>query len=167
MRAVLLTALLGLGTVACGTSDDPDETTPPAADPYKATVNGSVDGVSIGAADAAWTKSAREYLFIGEKVVGASNCLDMRAAPALLSVGFNGGLRAGTHTLVDFAQAEETDGAYASLDTADNRYPATGGTVTVSKDGERWTGTFDIAFDGERLTGTFETQGPALTQSCP
>jgi hypothetical protein len=169
MRAFLLSALLCLGPVACGT-EDTDETNTPATDPYKATVNGSVGNITIGAADAAWVKSAREYLYIGEKVVGTSGtntCLDMRAAPALLNVGFNGGLRAGTHSLVTFAQAEQTSGTYASLDTPDVRVHATGGTVTVSKEGERFTGSFDIDFDGQRLTGTFETQGPALNQLCP
>jgi hypothetical protein len=164
MRAVLLTALLGLGTVACGTDDNGE--TNPSADPYKATVNGSVGGLSFGAADAAWTKSAREYVVIGEKLVGTGDCLDVRAAPVLLQVGFNGALRAGTHTIVDFAQAEETSGTYASLESLDVTRQATGGTVTVSKDGERWTGTFELNFDGERLTGTFETKAPALSQLC-
>ena len=165
MRAFLLSTLLCLGPVACGTEDTGE--TNPSADPYKATVSGSVGGISFGAADAAWTKSAREYLIIGEKFVGAGGCMDARASPALLELGFNGGLRAGTHTIVDFSQAEQTSGTYASLDAAELHRSATGGTVTVSKDGERFTGSFDLDFGGERLTGTFETKGPALNQLCP
>jgi hypothetical protein len=62
--------------------------------------------VSFSAADAAWMKSAREYVLIGEKLVGPGECLDLRAAPALISIGFTGGLRAGSHAIVRVAQAE-------------------------------------------------------------
>lgn len=165
MRAVLLSALLCLGPVACGT-DDTAGAPNTSSDAYKATVNGSVGGITFGAADTAWSKSAREYLLIGEKLVGTGECMDARAAPALLEMGFNGGLRAGTHTVVDFSQAERTGGTYASLDAAEAHHPATGGTVTVAKDGERWTGSFELQFGAERLTGTFETKSPVITQLC-
>ncbi len=171
MRHLLLTALLSIGALACGAEDpEPTGTTPPpttpAADEHKATVTGSAHGVSFASnLDAAWTRSAREYVMVGEKLAGAG-CLDVRAAPAMLQLAFNGALRAGTHTIVSFQQAEQTSGTYASLTTVNDDHPATGGTVTVSKDGDRWTGSFDVDFSGQRLTGTFDLKGPVFTQLC-
>jgi hypothetical protein len=173
MRQLLLFAWLCCGLVACGPGNgeegnpgkDPNGT--PVTDPYKATVTGSVGGISFGAADAVWTRSAREYVMVGEKLVGAGECLDVRAAPALLEMGFNGALRAGTHAVVSFMEAERTSGTYASLQNPSGNRFATGGSVTVSKDGERWSGSFELDFSGERLTGTFEMKSPALTQLCP
>jgi hypothetical protein len=169
MRHLLLTAFLSIGALACGTEEpEPTGNNPPAADEHKATVNGTVQGITFAATlDAAWTRSARESVMVGEKLVGANSCLDMRAAPVVLGIGFNAGLRAGTHTIVSFEKAEQTSGTYASLANNDGNHYATGGSVNVVKDGDRWTGSFDLNFSGQHLTGTFDMKGPALTQSCP
>lgn len=166
MKRLMLMAWMCLGAVACGSSDE--ETEPETPDSlHKGTVSGSVEGMSFGEVEAAWTRSAREYILMGEKLVGDAECLDPRAAPAILSIAFNGGLRAGTHAVVGFSEAERTNGTYVSVESASVDAFATGGTVTVTKDGARWTGSFTVEFEGERLTGTFETEGPALTALCP
>lgn len=164
MKRLVLVAWMCLGAVACGSSDE-DTETPDSL--HRGRVSGSVEGMSFGEVDAAWTRSAREYILMGEKLVGDAECLDPRAAPAILSIAFNGGLRAGTHTVVGFSEAERTNGTYVSLDSASVNAFATRGTVTVAKDGARWTGSFTVEFEGEQLTGTFDTTGPALTELCP
>lgn len=130
-----------------------------------ATVTGTVGGAGVrSGANAAYVKSAFEYIFMGQDLVPARCCVDLAASPATLSLGFSV-VRAGTHSVATLQHVDSTrTGVSVSMDTASGGTYADSGTVTISKTGERWSGTFTLTFpSAQQVTGSFETGATALT----